>query len=214
MVFGYDGPVMAKDYDTLTDDSWLNDTILDFHMEYLEREKIPSEMKSRILLLRPGMVELIVHVQDASHLSAALPQHLTTADAIFIPVNDSRPLAAYSGSHWSLMLYLRQHNTFYYYDSMGTSNIQEAQFTCGRLIPWLGIHHQPAIQPMETPQQTNSADCGIYVIAITDNLVQRLIETQGHVSPDRLTRLSRKDIKVKYIRKELRRLIKGLPPIK
>lgn len=55
--------IYFKDYDTLADHCWLNDAILDFHMEYLDRNVISSDSKLKILLLRPGMVELIVHIQ-------------------------------------------------------------------------------------------------------------------------------------------------------
>lgn len=55
--------IYSKDYDTLADHCWLNDAILDFHMEYLDRNVISTDSKLKILLLRPGMVELIVHIQ-------------------------------------------------------------------------------------------------------------------------------------------------------
>ena len=55
--------ICSKDYDTLADHCWLNDAILDFHMEYLDRNVISTDSKLKILLMRPGMVELIVHIQ-------------------------------------------------------------------------------------------------------------------------------------------------------
>ncbi|CDH48725.1 cysteine proteinase [Lichtheimia corymbifera JMRC:FSU:9682] len=206
----HDVVIRQHDYDTLADHCWLNDAILDFHMEYLDRNVISSDSKLKLLLLRPGMVELIVHIQDPTYLSSALPRDLDKADAIFIPINDSRPLAAYSGSHWSLMVFLRRFNAFFYYDSMGQSNGREAQLTRAQLTPLLGLQHSPAFIPVETPQQNNSADCGVYVIAITDNLVQRLLQTGGNVPPERLTRITKKDIRVKHIRKDLRQLIRSM----
>lgn len=89
--------------------------MIEFYMEYLERNVIPPD--ARIHLLRPGMVQLIRHSQgsrlkrfisritrqpnkDTSQLVSALPPHLDQYQAIFIPVNDSRPQLGNMGSHW------------------------------------------------------------------------------------------------------------------
>ncbi|KAI8141931.1 hypothetical protein BJV82DRAFT_517495 [Fennellomyces sp. T-0311] len=198
-----------QDYDTLEEKQWLNDTILSFHQEYLDRNTIPAEAK--ILLLRPGMVELIAHIQDATYLSSALPPNLAQYNALFIPVNDSKPHVGYSGSHWSLLVFLRRAHAFYYYDSMGESNIVDARMTAKRMISVLGMSkHPPCFITMNTPHQANSADCGVYVITITDNLVQRMISSPG-VAPERLMRIEKRDINaVKHVRKEMRKLIQQL----
>ncbi|KAI7853856.1 hypothetical protein BDC45DRAFT_145747 [Circinella umbellata] len=189
------------DYETLEDKQWLNDTILSFHQEYLERNKIPESAK--IILLRP----------DATYLSSALPPNLNQYNAIFIPVNDSRPHMGYSGSHWSLLVYLKRTHSFYYYDSMGESNIFSARMTAKRMGFVLGFNNQPPkFIHMNTPNQANSADCGVYVIAITDNLVQRMISiSSSGCTVERLMHIEKSDIRtVKNIRKELRKLIQQL----
>lgn len=43
--------------DTLAPGQWLNDTMIAFHMEFLERTFVPKDAK--YLFLRPGMVQLI-----------------------------------------------------------------------------------------------------------------------------------------------------------
>ncbi|KAG2174579.1 hypothetical protein INT44_006842 [Umbelopsis vinacea] len=52
---------VQQDYETLADGQWLNDTVIEFHTEYLEREVIPRDAK--ILILRPATVHLISHIQ-------------------------------------------------------------------------------------------------------------------------------------------------------
>jgi hypothetical protein len=46
--------------DTLEEGQWLNDNIMSFYMEYMERQVIPIET-SDVLLLRPTMSQLIAH---------------------------------------------------------------------------------------------------------------------------------------------------------
>ncbi|KAI9244851.1 hypothetical protein BDA99DRAFT_472460 [Phascolomyces articulosus] len=207
----HDVVIHEHDYETLEDKQWMNDTILAFHQEYLDRNVIPDSAK--ILLLRPGMVELIVHIQDVTYISSALPPNLNHYDALFIPVSDSRPHAGFSGSHWSLLVFLKRSHAFYYYDSMGESNIAAARLTARRMIAILGYANQPPrFIHMNTPHQANSADCGAYVIAITDNLVQRMISSSSSgLTVERLMHIEKSDIRaVKNVRKELRKLIQQL----
>lgn len=50
-----------KDLDTLAPGQWLNDTMIEFHMEFLERTFVPKDAK--YLFLRPGMVHLITFAE-------------------------------------------------------------------------------------------------------------------------------------------------------
>ncbi|KAI9496402.1 hypothetical protein BDB00DRAFT_785494 [Zychaea mexicana] len=201
----HDVVIQQQDYETLEEKQWLNDTILAFHQEYLERSVIPETAK--ILLLRPGMVELIAHIQDATYLSSALPPNINQYHAVFIPVNDSRPHVGYSGSHWSLLVFLRRAHAFYYYDSMGETNVADARMTARKMTSVLGFDRKPPkLVHMNTPRQANGADCG-------DNLVQRMISpsSSGVPPPEKVMHIEKSDIRgVKHVRKELRRLIQQL----
>ncbi|KAL1930671.1 hypothetical protein VTP01DRAFT_10833 [Rhizomucor pusillus] len=207
----HDVMIRQHDFDTLADNVWLNDTIIEFHMEYLER--IACTSNAHILLLRPGIVQLILHLQDPTYLASALPPHLDRYRYIFIPVNDSQPQAGYSGSHWSLLVFCRPNLTFYYYDTLHGTNQHVARLTAGRMVPLLRLTRQTIFKPVPTPQQDNGADCGVYVIAITDNLVQRLMSTLGHqnVNLERLFYVTAGDLPpMRKVRKELRKRIEKL----
>ncbi|ORY95390.1 hypothetical protein BCR43DRAFT_564293 [Syncephalastrum racemosum] len=119
--------------------------MIEFYMEYLERNVIPPDAK--IHLLRPGMVQLIRHSQDTSHLVFALPPHLERYQAIFIPVNDSRPQLGNMGSHWSLLVFVRPAAAFYHYDSLHHGNIHEARMTTDRIAPLLQASHHLITMP-------------------------------------------------------------------
>jgi sentrin-specific protease 8 len=81
-------------------------------------------------------------------------------EAIFIPINDGKPSEAYSGTHWSLMVYIRAINTFYYYDTLKFNNLQNGELTSKRMQPLLKVDKQPQFIPSSTPQQDNGSDCG------------------------------------------------------
>ncbi|CAM0140476.1 hypothetical protein VKS41_006495 [Umbelopsis sp. WA50703] len=199
-----------SDYATLAEGQWLNDTIIEFHSEYLEREVIPRNAK--ILLLRPATVHLIAHIPDPSQLHSALPPNLNQSQAIFIPINDGKPNIANSGSHWSLLVFLKAASTFYYYDSLQNANINSARITARQLTPLLGLRQHPQLVSMWTPQQPNGADCGVCVIAMTDFLVDKLLAVRGaRTSPNQLMQLTSADLAPTHkVRKGLRSMVKEL----
>ncbi|RCH87704.1 hypothetical protein CU097_001337, partial [Rhizopus azygosporus] len=57
----HDVVIRQSDLKTLEPGQWLNDTMLSFHMEFLERTFVPKE--ANYLFLRPGMVQLITFIE-------------------------------------------------------------------------------------------------------------------------------------------------------
>ncbi|KAJ3094928.1 SUMO1 sentrin specific peptidase 8 [Phlyctochytrium planicorne] len=146
--------IRQNDYDLLEPGNWLNDTIIEFFYEWLEKHIEGTKEKSvskRFGFLRPAIVHLLAHSSDAGFLESVLEGlELKTKDVIFIPgeelfwtndamiiktdrpVNDNETEQA-GGGHWSLLVYYRPANAFYYYDSMGKYNLAVAKRTKTRL---------------------------------------------------------------------------------
>jgi sentrin-specific protease 8 len=155
---------------------------------------------------------LIAKHKDPSQLHSALPPNLNQSQAIFIPINDGKPNIANSGSHWSLLVFLKAASTFYYYDSLQNANINSARITARQLTPLLGLRQHPQLVSMWTPQQPNGADCGVCVIAMTDFLVDKLLAVRGaRTSPNQLMQLTSADLAPTHkVRKGLRSMVKEL----
>jgi sentrin-specific protease 8 len=150
--------------------------MIEFHMEFLERNYVPKDVK--YLLLRPGMAHLITYIEgthicvdirythtsgqlgDVMQLEPVLPANMDQYQIIFIPVNDGVPQKAYSGSHWSLMVYVRAVNSFYYFDTLGSTNMNQGKIIYKRLEALLKLEHPAQFIPSSTPQQENGTDCG------------------------------------------------------
>ncbi|TPX41078.1 hypothetical protein SeMB42_g05752 [Synchytrium endobioticum] len=163
-----------EDVDLLTPPLWLNDSLIEFYYEYLERETYPPS--TGIAFLRPALVQLIAHQQDPSSLKSALPPNLSVQRAIFCPMTDVTSNTV-GGSHWNLLVFYRDTNTFYYYDSSGGYNLGSAQEKIRNLYVALSDENanvEPKFAQVATPSQINGYDCGCYVLAITDLLARRL----------------------------------------
>ncbi|KAJ3306789.1 SUMO1 sentrin specific peptidase 8 [Blyttiomyces sp. JEL0837] len=170
----------------------------------MEKQLEPSERTLSIAFLRPAIVHLLAHGADQSFLeSVVTPLKLKEKAIVFIPVNDNEDERA-GGAHWSLLVYFRPANSFYYYDSLSGCNIGVAKRTKAPSSYFVEV---------DTPKQMIGYDCGIYVISITEMLTSRILESPpdlatkpGDLSMWRITRSLSSDV-VATKRKDLQNLI-------
>ncbi|KAI9193407.1 uncharacterized protein BJ171DRAFT_528232 [Polychytrium aggregatum] len=180
MILEYGDVIIDKeDFDLLEEGQWLNDTIIQFYYEYLELQV--HKNNPHVEFLRPSIVHLVTNTQDPTSLQSALPKDLAKKNIVFLPINDSDGTTnSISGSHWSLLVFYRPTNSFYYYDSLGRYNLSAAKLTKDKFAPLLvprllnKFEQVSHFAQVETPIQVNGYDCGCYTIAITEILADRL----------------------------------------
>ncbi|CAO3621137.1 unnamed protein product [Cunninghamella blakesleeana] len=191
---------------TLKKGQWLNDKIVEFYMEYMERTKVPTD----ILLLRPAMVHLLTYIPgDPKDLQGVLPQ-IENRKIIFIPINDGSATKANDGTHWSLLVYYKSMKSFFYYDSLNTTNIHSAKYTAKRVISLLEMDNYE-FKVISSPQQEGSTDCGLMILGIMDYLILRMIPTLNNIDEDILTRIDLNNVKSPdTIRHDINALIEKL----
>lgn len=79
-----DVQVYRHDLETLSPGEWLNDTIIEFHLERLERDEFKEEKQS-IHFLRPGIAYFLASYADPTELGIDLKCY----DLVVIPVNNN-----------------------------------------------------------------------------------------------------------------------------
>ncbi|KAG9243131.1 hypothetical protein BJ878DRAFT_512222 [Calycina marina] len=173
----YDVRLTREDVDTLKND-WLTDNTIAFWEEFLEREELVKYPSSHIVLLRPSMAFMLMQTRDPTSLREALPNFNETTH-IFLPINDARNVSvAEGGSHWSLLLVSAIDGVAFHYDSLNPSNYREAQNATHKLSQLLG--KQLRFVNLDSPQQDNSSDCGVYVcIQMRHLLLKRLLSANS-----------------------------------
>ncbi|ODQ63144.1 cysteine proteinase [Nadsonia fulvescens var. elongata DSM 6958] len=193
----YDVTIYRGDLDNLRDRQWLNDNNISFVYEFLTHELISPEAETigstsllgglgvgeEVKLLKPAMVCLLASYADPCDLRDVLPP-LVTSKFIFLPINDTNGVAMSgtgdpSGSHWSLlMVSVNDTKSFYYDTSLDRSgeggNIPQARHVTEQLSKLLDVNL--TFITVNTPQQTNSDDCGILVCEISALLLKRLVK--------------------------------------
>ncbi|KAH9518937.1 SUMO1 sentrin specific peptidase 8 [Bulinus truncatus] len=171
-----DSLLRKSDLDLLQEPNWINDKLIAFCFEYFEREQF-NHSADRIALLNPSVAELMrfAAVEDLAVLLE--PLHLPSKQYVFVPINDNPDPTKVGGSHWSLMVYVRSKQEFQHYDALRGSNQSVAKKFVDKLQPFVQAPRgKLKFIDMDCPQQRNSFDCGVYVIAMTEHLIKEFCE--------------------------------------
>uniref|UniRef100_A0A8C4QP59 SUMO peptidase family member, NEDD8 specific n=1 Tax=Eptatretus burgeri TaxID=7764 RepID=A0A8C4QP59_EPTBU len=166
VILSYHDVVLRRsDVKLLTAPCWLNDSVIGFAFEYLQKEEFSTCVDSAAFI-SPEVTQFIKCSYTEDLGSFLEPLELPRKKAIFLAVNDHDELQTSGGSHWSLLLYNRAENTFHHFDSLGKNNLSQARRLAHQLERFLGLGSKtPALIHEESaPSQSNAYDCGVYVI--------------------------------------------------
>ena len=153
--------------------SWLNDNIIAFYFEYLERTFV-NKFKYKVCYLNPSTSQMakFLSYEELSLMLDGL--NLSVADFAFIAVNSNFSADNPGGFHWSLLFFDRANKKFSHFDSFHKSNTPSAEIVVN-VFKQIFVCPDSVIVDVESPQQVNCNDCGVYVISFADYLSQSLL---------------------------------------
>nr|XP_024000281.1 LOW QUALITY PROTEIN: sentrin-specific protease 8 [Salvelinus alpinus] len=156
-----------------------------FAFEYFAAELFKG-LGEAAIFISPEVTQFIKCAACPEELALFLePLGLASRRWVFLAVNDNSIRTA-GGSHWSLLLFLRDGGHFAHYDSQSGGNSLHARRIATKLEPsWGG--EESALCGEPCPLQQNSYDCGMYVICNAEALCERA-RVEG--SPASLSRIT------------------------
>ncbi|CAG9788717.1 unnamed protein product [Diatraea saccharalis] len=157
-----------SDVELLEGPYWLNDTIISFYFEYLE--KVIFLNTNELLFISPGVTQCIKMVDTEEIKTFLEPLDINSKKFVFFALNDNDSPDTAGGSHWSLLVYSRPESCFYHLDSSSGSNHNVAWEFASHLISYFSKTASINFVNKECLQQSNGYDCGIHVICNTERL--------------------------------------------
>lgn len=155
-----------SDIDLLDGPHWLNDNIISFYFEYLE--KIAYKDERKLLFVSPDVTQCL-KICPSEDLSVFLdPLQVKERDFIFMALNDCEKVESPGGTHWSLLVYSKPEDTFFHLDSLSGSNFKQAWKLAANLFIYLSSYGKGDFQEVDSLQQVNGYDCGIHVLCNVD----------------------------------------------
>ncbi|CAL4063668.1 unnamed protein product [Meganyctiphanes norvegica] len=104
--------IYESDLDTLKDGEWFNDNVLSFAIDEMENY---STKYRNMVFVKPAISHFIKVSTDEEYVERTIRDSgIRKADWVFIPVNNNETENE-GGSHWSLLLYSGNSNTFYHF---------------------------------------------------------------------------------------------------
>ncbi|XP_075392271.1 sentrin-specific protease 8 [Tenrec ecaudatus] len=181
-----DSLLRQSDVSLLDPPSWLNDQIIGFAFEYFASSQF-CDCSDQVCFISPEVTQFIKCTSNPAELALFLePLDLPHKKVVFLAINDNSNRVA-GGTHWSLLVYLQDKNSFSHYDSHSRSNSVHAKQVAAKLEAFLGRKgDRLAFVEEKAPAQQNSYDCGMYVICNTEALCQNFFRQQ----PDALLQLT------------------------
>lgn len=170
----------------LLESRWVTDDTFQIYFDILNDRIV----KEDVYFLNPSIAQAVKSLEDIDYLLQ--PLGLKDKSVVFIPVSDCPDFQNWSveggtGTHWSLLLYVKSQNTFYYFDSLGESNFEHAHTIKKKMVRVLGTKNESPIIQIQTPQQTNSVDCGIYTLLVIDAIVLNILNNRADLTTQGLT---------------------------
>lgn len=164
----YDTLIHESDLDLLDGPHWLNDTIIGFYLEYLEKEVYGNH---NVCFIRPEITQCL-KLSDVSEYPTFLdPLKFKQKSFAIMPLNDCENPDLPGGSHWSLLVYSKPEGTFYHLDSSKGSNHNAARTLYYKLSQYVCKTKSCEFRTLNSLQQSNSYDCGVFVLCNIDNIV-------------------------------------------
>jgi len=198
----------------LQEGSWLNDNIISFYQLYLENDKYSK--KPYYAFLSPSVSFMLEMCKYEDCIQQLADLRLPEKEIIFLPVTDSTDISMKNdfgprGSHWSLLMYSKANNRFYYFDSLKQFNLPAAMRLAKSLAPILFESlringGEVDFETFECPQQENSFDCGLFTIAFIEELARTFEENGNKVDMKSLFQNVNQS-RVSKMRKEIYNLI-------
>jgi len=129
-----------------------------------------TQTNKDIVCMAPSVVQMVKISPDEDAILQL--ECIYDYNYIFIPLNNSQEERNNSGSHWSLVLLDKRNMRGLHYDSISNLNHHIARRLLAKISELLGMEFE--FQEMDSAQQNNGYDCGIYLLINAENLIQQI----------------------------------------
>lgn len=167
------------EWNRMSANNWLTDDHIRIYMEVLISLTVDST--DGILFLNPSVCHAVKLSADFSYLLN--PLNLTDKSVIFAPINNNMNPEEEGGSHWSLLIYVKECSSFFYYDSSSCSNTEAAQVVCTKLAKYISNNDNPQLSRITGPTQDNGYDCALYCILAIEYFLKNISKGNIFQSP-------------------------------
>ena len=166
---------------------WLTDQHINCYFSHLKNS---FNLKSKKIFLFDPIITALVRLNFDNSICHLNSLKIKKYDYLVLPVNDSNVNS--NGTHWSLLLYIKNENKFYHFDSIRHLNFDIARDLACNVSKYLNFSFNiDQVCEVDCAQQNNTYDCGVYLLYFCQQFIFHLIIFQQFTTvfnpPDCLT---------------------------
>ena len=172
-----DSVIRKSDLKLLVGPHWLNDRIISFYFEYLYDKEF--DQTDKLIFISPEVSQFLKMARKEELGIFLEPLQLECKDLIILAVNNSSDPTKAGGSHWSLLMFSKQAQEFFHYDSSSGYNKEAAQQLASRTHSYLlnKVDEKFPFKMKEVTviQQSNGYDCGVHLLCNAQHATRHLL---------------------------------------
>ncbi|XP_003490142.1 sentrin-specific protease 8 [Bombus impatiens] len=175
----YDYLLRISDVTLLQGSYWLNDVIIGFYFEYLDETLNKNERKD-FYFISPELTQLLKMTDPDQYIIFLDPLSISECKCMIFPLNNCDRKDTAGGTHWSLLIFCKGDKTCYHFDSAKGSNATIASKFAKNVMDCVFDKNEPnkKFVEVDSPQQNNSYDCGVYVLCLTDVIINHILKNE------------------------------------
>ena len=171
----YRSEQLKSEIQSFSPKTWLHDSHIDYLLKNLQRES--SKEGPQVWFVDPTVVQFLKYASSGDVESTLDAEDAWWKDFIFMPINDCGPNDKVEGGiHWSLLVFSRKENTWYYMDSGQHTNKNLAQTLVNKLNKYMFSFSDssPSFVISNCTKQKNNYDCGPFVMLFAQTASKRI----------------------------------------
>ncbi|XP_048510686.1 sentrin-specific protease 8 [Athalia rosae] len=172
----HDSLLRESDVQLLRGPHWINDNIIGFYFEYLDKKTKDSKHSKNLLFASPELTQLLKLTQSSDWEALLDPINAKSSSFIFFPLNNCDSRESGGGTHWSLLVYSQVENKCFHFDSCQGLNAAAAKNFTQKTLDYFCTKGSDSYHEINCPQQDNGYDCGLYVLCFTDSIVEHTMQ--------------------------------------
>ena len=172
--------IRNSDLFALQEPNWISDPIISFWYEFTQKEMVGYD--KGILLINPALSQ-VIKLADKSEMTKNLNAiNAWQQEYLIVPINDNES-DKQGGSHWSLLLYSRNLNEWYHFDTMNGFNTRHALKIAENLNQYLEFNESPKLVEISCTKQKDNFNCGAFLLCFTREALTRILKGRPLDSP-------------------------------
>lgn len=206
IVLSYHNAIIREsDYQLLNTKEWINDHLIEFWFEYITNDLF-EQYNEKFLCISPSLSHLIKLTSDLDMVKSLLETlEIANKELILIPINDHQSIETVGGSHWTLLVFVKNLQTFQHYDSSSSNNNIQANLLAKKLQDIYYPDMNLKVKEVYCHRQENSYNCGIHLICNAKAICTKYLKNDPREITDIVPLKS-----IQLFRKELINIIDSL----